>query len=84
MALSLLLSFLAFAPVYAQFPDCGNGPLKTNAVCDPSKLAIDRTTALVKAMTTEEKLNNTGNVTPGVPRLGLPAYNWWQEALCVL
>jgi xylan 1,4-beta-xylosidase len=29
----------------------------------------------------DEKFNNTGNVAPGVPRLGVPAYNWWQEAL---
>ncbi|MCJ1431805.1 hypothetical protein MMC27_001160 [Xylographa pallens] len=32
-------------------------------------------------MTLEEKINNTGSTSPGVPRLGLPAYQWWQEAL---
>lgn len=29
----------------------------------------------------EEKLNQTGSESPGVPRLGLPAYIWWNEAL---
>lgn len=36
---------------------------------------------MIKLFTLEEKLNNTGHVSPGVPRLGLPAYTWWQEAL---
>ncbi len=77
----LLVSFLLFTPIFSLFPDCENGPLKTNAVCDTSKSVLARATALVNAMTLEEKLNNTGNVNPGVPRLGLPGYNWWQEAL---
>lgn len=49
-----------------------------------AKIPIDplaRATALIKLFTIEEKLNNTGHVSPGVPRLGLPAYTWWQEAL---
>lgn len=28
-----------------------------------------------------EKVNNTGNSSPGVPRLGLPPYQWWSEDL---
>ncbi|GME36675.1 glycoside hydrolase family 3 protein [Neofusicoccum parvum] len=32
-------------------------------------------------MTLEEKLNNTGNTMPGVPRLGVPPYQWWNDAL---
>ena len=46
-------------------------------IADP----LARATALIKLFTLEEKLNNTGHVSPGVPRLGLPAYTWWQEAL---
>ena len=42
---------------------------------------LSRATALIHEFTLEEKLNNTGHVSPGVPRLGLPAYMWWQEAL---
>lgn len=40
-----------------------------------------RATALVQEMTLEEKINNTGFISPGVDRLGLPAYTWWNEAL---
>ncbi len=36
---------------------------------------------LVAAFTTEEKVANTGDKSPGVPRLGLPPYEWWSEAL---
>ncbi|KAI0509195.1 glycoside hydrolase family 3 protein [Xylaria bambusicola] len=32
-------------------------------------------------MTTSEKIANSGDNSPGISRLGLPAYEWWQEAL---
>ena len=77
-----LVSLLALAgAASALFPDCVNGPLSNNTVCNTSASVIDRATALVNAMTLAEKFNNTGNTAPGVPRLGLPAYQWWQEAL---
>src|SRR3954447_19120490 len=76
---SLLLAMSG--AVAALFPDCANGPLRNNTVCDTSASVRDRATALVKAMNIEEKFNQAGNTSPGVPRLGLPAYQWWQEAL---
>ncbi|EIW53941.1 glycoside hydrolase family 3 protein [Trametes versicolor FP-101664 SS1] len=63
------------------FPDCVNGPLKSNAVCDITKDPITRATALIGLWTDEELTSNTVNASPGVPRLGLPAYNWWSEGL---
>lgn len=42
---------------------------------------LTRATALISLLTVEEKLNQTGSESPGVPRLGLPAYIWWNEAL---
>lgn len=36
---------------------------------------------LVSAMTLAEKVANMQNLATGVPRLGLPAYQWWNEAL---
>lgn len=32
-------------------------------------------------MTTSEKISNSWDNSPGVSRIGLPAYEWWQEAL---
>ena len=63
------------------FPDCINGPLASNAVCDTSKDAVTRATALIDLWTDDELTSNTVNESPGVPRLGIPAYNWWSEAL---
>lgn len=50
---------------------------KLRPIADP----LTRARALIAAFTTAEKLNNTGSTSPGVPRLGLPAYTWWNEAL---
>lgn len=78
----LLFAFLALDSIaQAAFPDCVNGPLKNNTVCNTSASTGARASALVAALTLEEKFNQTGNAAPGVPRLGLPAYQWWQEAL---
>ena len=32
-------------------------------------------------LTPAEKVAQLGDVAPGVPRLGVPAYKWWNEAL---
>lgn len=77
-ALLALLLPLSWAQ---QYPDCPNGPLYNNSVCDTSLSTRERAQALVEAMTLAEKLNLTHNNSPGVKRLGLPAYNWWGEAL---
>nr|WP_217431989.1 glycoside hydrolase family 3 C-terminal domain-containing protein [Duganella vulcania] len=36
---------------------------------------------LVAQLTLDEKINQLLNVAPAVPRLGIPAYNWWTESL---
>ena len=40
-----------------------------------------RARALVAQMTLDEKIGQLLNVAPAVPRLGIPAYNWWTESL---
>lgn len=37
--------------------------------------------ALVAQMTVEEKASQLRFDAPAIPRLGIPAYNWWNEAL---
>jgi len=41
----------------------------------------ERAADLVSRMTLEEKAAQMGNVAPSIPRLGVPAYDWWNEAL---
>lgn len=36
---------------------------------------------LLQTLTLEEKISLLGYVSPGIDRLQLPAYNWWNEAL---
>ena len=36
---------------------------------------------LVAQMTLEEKASQLRFDSPAIPRLGIPAYNWWNEAL---
>ncbi|KAF2142750.1 glycoside hydrolase family 3 protein [Aplosporella prunicola CBS 121167] len=77
-----LAAFLCLAGgASALFPDCVNGPLKGELVCDTSASPRDRAASLISLFTVPEKLNNTGNTSPGVPRLGVPPYEWWNEAL---
>ena len=40
-----------------------------------------RAEALVSQMTIAEKLGQLRNDAPAIERLGIPAYNWWSEAL---
>src|SRR6266705_114979 len=40
-----------------------------------------RVNDLVSRMTLEEKVSQMQDVAPAIPRLGIPAYNWWNEGL---
>lgn len=48
---------------------------------DKSLCAEERAEALVDAMTTEEQAAQLRYDAPAVKRLGIPAYNWWNEGL---
>ena len=45
------------------------------------KLARKKAEALVAQMTLEEKTSQLRYCSPAIERLGVPAYNWWNEAL---
>jgi len=48
---------------------------------DPSQPTEARVKDLVSRLTLEEKVSLLGYQSKAVPRLGIPAYNWWNEAL---
>ncbi len=48
---------------------------------DPTRPFEERAADLVSRMTLEEKVSQMGSVAPAIPRLGIPQYNWWNEAL---
>ena len=46
------------------------------------RLPLDqRVNDLVSRMTLEEKVSQMMNAAPAIPRLGIPQYDWWNEAL---
>lgn len=48
---------------------------------DESKSFEERAKDLVSRMTLEEKVSQMLFNSPAIPRLGIPSYNWWNEAL---
>ena len=40
-----------------------------------------RVNDVVSRLTLEEKVAQMLNATPAIPRLGIPAYDWWNEVL---
>src|SRR5271163_3575783 len=51
------------------------------AYLDTSLPAEQRAAALVHQMTLEEKATQLVNQARGIPRLDIPAYDWWSESL---
>jgi beta-glucosidase len=72
--LSTALVWLASAASFAQQP--GKLPY-----LDPSLPPERRAADLVSRLTLEEKVLQMQSTAPAIPRLGVPAYNWWNEAL---
>ncbi|RBJ94561.1 glucan 1,4-alpha-glucosidase, partial [Xanthomonas oryzae pv. oryzae] len=63
---------------------CGTGA--AHAATPPPYLQTQRSfeqraADLVSRMTLEEKAAQMQNAAPAIPRLGVPAYDWWNEAL---
>jgi beta-glucosidase len=71
-----LLSALGFM-VLAGSAHAAGEPAYLNPALTPAERAAD----LVHRMTLEEKASQLVNSARAIPRLGVPAYNWWSEAL---
>jgi beta-glucosidase len=56
---------------------CQSTPPWQNPALAPEQRAAD----LVSRMTLEEKVSQTMNSSVAIPRLGVPAYDWWSEGL---
>lgn len=49
--------------------------------CNQQLSLEERAAAYVKQLTLEEKQSLLGNTVEALPRIGLPAYQWWSEGL---
>lgn len=55
---------------------------QTNVAFRDSSLSFEtRVNDLVSRLTLEEKVSQMMNSAPAIPRLGIPAYDWWNEVL---
>jgi beta-glucosidase len=70
-ARNLMWLAVVATPLCAQAPDYQN----------PDLPFARRVADLVSRMTLEEKVSQMQDVAPAIERLGIPAYNWWNEAL---
>ncbi|MDA3818092.1 MAG: glycoside hydrolase family 3 C-terminal domain-containing protein [Prolixibacteraceae bacterium] len=55
--------------------------VKAQKYTDTSLDFETRAMDLVDQMTLEEKISQLGNTSPAIPRLGVDAYDWWNECL---
>ncbi|HEY6641882.1 MAG TPA: glycoside hydrolase family 3 C-terminal domain-containing protein [Povalibacter sp.] len=68
---------MAFLIVAGATPVVGSG-------ADDASLRVkadQKAANLVAQLTLDEKVNQLLNVAPAIPRLEIPAYNWWTESL---
>lgn len=81
--LSIFLLSLASSS-YATPPfscDPTNPQQKSFPFCHTSLPIHQRVQDLVSRLTIDEKISQLVNTAPGIPRLGIPPYEWWSEAL---
>lgn len=69
----LLAQLIALPILYSQ--------AQTPAYLDINLPFEKRAADLVSRMTVPEKISQMQNVAPAIPRLNIPAYDWWNEAL---
>src|ERR1700704_6625698 len=76
-ALLIVVPFVAVLSSVAQSPE----PASSLPYLNPSLPTNERVDDLVARMTLEEKASQVVNQARAIPRLQIPAYDWWSEAL---
>ncbi|KAL8232626.1 hypothetical protein R6Q57_002404 [Mikania cordata] len=61
--------------------DSSNPATKSYPFCKLTSPISTRVKDLVSRLTLDEKISQLVNTAPVIPRLGIPAYEWWSEAL---
>jgi len=75
MKIQILLAIMCILPNLALHS-------QTKFAFNDSKKSVDeRVIYLINELTLDEKVQQMQHSTPAIPRLGIPAYDWWNEAL---
>src|SRR5512146_375540 len=80
MFLSLLIALIVMPAIPVRAFGQTDSSVKP-AYLDPSLPVEKRVDDLVSRMTLEEKASQLVHRASAIPRLQVPAYNWWSEAL---
>jgi len=75
--LALLFMGVSTLPAHAQTTPEKSTPAYSNPALPLEKRVDD----LVSRMTLDEKVRQMQHVAPSIPRLNVPSYDWWSEAL---
>ena len=77
VVLAFAAGLAAIAPAQETAPpDTANMPFR-----NPQLSPVQRAEDLVHRLTLEEKASQMVNQSRAIPRLGIPSYDWWSEAL---
>lgn len=81
-----LVSFLCFISFLirvnsTQPPFSCDSAAQSCPFCQTTLPVSQRVRDLVSRLTLDEKISQLVNSAPAIPRLGIPAYQWWSEAL---
>ncbi|XVE86908.1 hypothetical protein DITRI_Ditri18aG0073400 [Diplodiscus trichospermus] len=76
---TLLVSISSFNP-NPRFP-CQPPYFSSYEFCNTSLSVTDRAQSLISLLTLQEKIQQLANNASGIPRLGIPPYQWWSESL---
>ena len=80
--ISTVTAFLLLIPSVLRLRAPGSRPELSRALYqDPSVPVAKRVDDLVSRMTLEEKVLQMQHTAPAIPRLSIPSYDWWNEAL---
>lgn len=77
MVVKIVVAVVLLLSARQAFAQDSSSPAYLNSSLPAEQRAQD----LVKRMTVEEKVTQLTNQSRAVPRLNIPAYNWWSEAL---
>jgi beta-glucosidase len=81
MVFSSIKSFLTIGVIFICVHAAQSQKVNLPSFQNTSLSIETRADSLLAHLTIEEKIHLLGYQNNGVPRLGVPAYNWWNEAL---
>ena len=77
----IVYCLVVFTSLFTNVPPKDRAQIGVPPYKDPSLSVEKRVDDLVSRMTLEEKVSQMMNAAPAIERLGIPEYEWWNEAL---